>query len=89
MRWKVQISDQALKELKKLDRVDRELILSYLEQRVEGCSNPRAFGKPLRENLSGSWRYRVGQYRLICDIEDAVVTVYVVTVGHRRAIYDK
>jgi len=89
LRWKVQISDQAIKELKKLDRVNRELIFTYIEQRIEGCENPRLFGEPLKENLSGYWRYRIGQYRLICEIEDAVVTVYVVAVGHRKQVYNR
>ncbi len=89
MRWKVQISDQAVKELKKLDRVNREMIITYIEQRIEGCENPRSFGEPLKENLSGYWRYRIGQYRLICEIEDSVITVYVVTIGHRRQVYDR
>jgi len=85
----VQISDQAIKELKKLDRVNRELIFTYIEQRIEGCENPRLFGEPLKENLSGYWRYRIGQYRLICEIDDAVVTVYVVAVGHRKQVYNR
>ncbi len=89
MSWKVQISDQAIKKLKKLDRVNRELILAYIEQRIEGCEDPRLFGEPLKENLSGYWRYRIGQYRLICEIEDAIVTVYIVEVGHRRQVYDR
>lgn len=83
MSWKVQISDQAIKELKKLDRVNCELILTYIEQRIEGCENPRPSREPLKKNLSGYWRYRIGQYRLICEIEDPVVTVYIVAVGHR------
>lgn len=87
--WKVQVSDQALKELKKLDRVAQEMLLSYIEQRIEGCSNPRAFGEPLKENLSGAWRYRVGQYRIICEIKDEIITVYVLAVGHRRSVYDR
>lgn len=87
MNWTIRISDQALKSLKKLDKVDREMILSYLEQRIDGSENPRLYGKPLRENLDGLWRYRVGQYRLICEIEDAVVTVYVIDIGHRREVY--
>ncbi|MBP2640610.1 MAG: toxin RelE [Firmicutes bacterium] len=85
----MQISDQAIKELKKLDRVNRELIFTYIEQRIEGCENPRLFGEPLKENLSGYWRYRIGQYRLICEIDDAVVTVYVVAVGHRKQVYNR
>ena len=77
MNWKVRLSDQAIKDLKKLDRVNREMILAYLEECIEGCSNPRLYGKPLKENRDGLWRYKVGQYRLICELNDEIVTVYV------------
>lgn len=77
MSSKVQLSDQAVKELKKIDRVNREMILSYLEQRIEGSSNPRLYGKALKENMDHLWRYKVGQYRLICEIDHDVITVYV------------
>lgn len=73
----MQLSDQAINELKKLDRVNREMIISYLEQQIEDCSNPRLYGKPLRKSMDSLWRYRVGQYRLICELEDEIVTVYV------------
>jgi len=74
---KIRLSDQAVKKLKKIDRIDREMILSYLEQRIEGCSNPRLYGKPLKETMDNLWRYRVGQYRLICEIDNDIVTVYI------------
>lgn len=77
MSSKVRLSDQAVKELKKIDRVNREMILSYLEQRIEGCSNPRLYGKPLKDNMDHLWRYRVGQYRLICEIDHDIITVYI------------
>ena len=89
MNWKVQISDPALKELHKIDRVNREMILSYLEERIDGCVDPRRYGEPLKGNLSGYWRYRIGQYRLLCEIEDECVTVAVITVGHRRQVYER
>lgn len=77
MNWKVQLSDQIIKELKKLDRVNREMIISYLEQRIENCSNPRIYGKPLRKDSDSLWCYRVGRYRLICELMDGIVIVYV------------
>lgn len=86
MNWTVRISDQALKELKKLDRITRELIISYLEERLEGCDDPRRYGEPLKGNLLGAWRYRVGQYRIICELQDSIVTIYVENIGHRRQI---
>lgn len=89
MKWTARLSDQAVKQLKKLDRVNRELILTYIEQRIDGCENPRLFGEPLKENLSGFWRYRVGQYRILCEINEELITVYVITIGHRRQIYNR
>lgn len=77
MNWKVRLTDQAIKELNKLDRINREMILSYLEQRIEGCSDPRVYGMPLQKNSNKLWRYRVGQYRLICELDNEVVTVYI------------
>ncbi|EAX47309.1 addiction module toxin, RelE/StbE family [Thermosinus carboxydivorans Nor1] len=90
MSWKVKLSDQVVKQLKKIDPVAREMLLTYLEQRIEGSADPRRYGEPLKGNLSGYWRYRIGQYRLLCeieDIEDNEVTVYVIAIGHRREIY--
>ena len=89
MSWKVNISDQAQKELKKLDRQDRELILSYLETRIDGCDNPRTHGEALKQNLAGYWRYRIGKYRILCELADEIVTVYVLKVEHRRSVYLK
>lgn len=89
MNWIVRISDQALKELKKLDKTTQELIISYLEQRLEGCTDPRQYGEPLKGNLSGAWRYRVGQYRIICELHDNIVTICVLAVGHRRQVYKR
>ncbi len=89
MNWRIQLSDQALKELKKLDPVNREMILTYLEERIEGCPDPRRYGEPLKGNYSGYWRYRVGQYRILCELKDKVVTVYVEAIGHRRQVYSR
>ena len=89
MKWKISVSDQAQKALKKLDRQDRELILSYLETRIEGCANPRIHGEALKQNLAGYWRYRIGKYRILCELVDDVVTVYVLKVEHRRSVYLK
>lgn len=88
-KWKVQISDRALKELKKLDPVNIEMLLTYLETRIEGSTDPRRYGEPLKGNLGGYWRYRIGQYRILCELADEIVAVYVVTVGHRRQIYSR
>lgn len=73
----MQLSDQIVKELEKLDIVNKELILSYLEQRLENCSNPRIYGKPLKKGNDNLWCYSIGRYRLICELMDDTIIVYV------------
>lgn len=70
-----------------MDPPTRKRIRVFLEDRVASLSNPRDIGDPLKGELAGLWRYRVGDYRLICDIQDERVTVLVVRIGHRRQIY--
>jgi mRNA interferase RelE/StbE len=77
-----------LKELKRLDRKAQKDILAYLDQRVAGKEDPRRFGKGLHANLAGLWRYRVGDYRILCQIKNGQLLVLVVSVGHRRNVYE-
>jgi mRNA interferase RelE/StbE len=86
--WAVEFDDRARRELRKLDRQTQQDILRYLRERIAGASDPRQFGKPLRMNLAGLWRYRVGDYRLICRIEEHRLVVLVLKVGHRREVYE-
>jgi len=86
--WIYRFDERALKELKKLDRQAQGDILTYLDQRVAGKADPRRFGKGLRAGLAGLWRYRVGAYRIICQIKNRELLVLVVSVGHRKNIYD-
>lgn len=88
MIWKVEFDERARKELRKLDQPAQTGILEYLKNRIATPDNPRRFGDPLRKNLTGLWKYRVGPYRLICDIRDNVVTVRVIRVGHRKNVYE-
>lgn len=87
MSYSVMLSPQALKALKKIDKYQARIIYKWLEKNLEGCENPRMHGKALAGNKKGYWRYRVGDYRLIADIEDDVVTIEIVSVGHRREVY--
>ena len=89
MAWKIEYTRTAVRELKSLDRQTVARIHKYLTETVVASEKPRAFGKSLSNNLSMYWRYRVGDYRLICDIQDEVLTVLVVKVGHRRLVYEK
>lgn len=81
-------SSKALKSLKKLDKSIQRLLISYMEN-VENLEEPRARGKALSANLKGFWRYRVSDYRIICEIEDDKLIICVVDVDHRRKIYNK
>lgn len=89
MKYKVVFSDRAKKQIKKLDRKTAALIMGWLEKNIEGCENPRIHGKGPVENKPGQWRYKVGDYRIICEIQDKEIIVLVLEVGHRREIYDK
>jgi len=85
--WTIKWRDSALKELKKVDKYNQRQITQYLKSRVKTDDDPRRFGKALGGDKAGLWRYRVGDYRIICKIEDEELIVLVVTVGHRRNVY--
>lgn len=87
MSYTVEYTDLAYKNLKKLDKYTRKLILSWIHKNLVGCSNPCQHGKGLLGNKSEQWRYRVGDYRIICDIQDDKILVLVLEIGHRREIY--
>ena len=87
MAWTVEITPEARAVLKEIGDADSKRILKFLDQRIEGRDNPRNTGKPLKGNLREYWRYRVGDYRLFCRLEDDIVTVFVVHVGHRNKVY--
>lgn len=86
--WKIEWDDRARKELRKLDSSIQKEILSYLRLRIMELTNPRVFGQSLTGNKVGLWRYRVGNYRIICKIEDDILVVFVIGVGHRKEIYE-
>lgn len=86
--YRVVFTQEALKQLKKLDKPVAALILGWIRKNLEGCADPRVHGKGLTANRSGQWRYRVGDYRILASIDDGTVTVLVISVGHRREIYD-
>ncbi|WP_094554994.1 type II toxin-antitoxin system RelE/ParE family toxin [Synechococcus sp. 1G10] len=87
MAWTVEFTPAAERELGKLDRQAAHRIVSYLQEVVTSCSDPRQRGKGLTANKTGLWRYRVGDYRLICQLEDARLVVLVVRVSHRSEAY--
>lgn len=87
MKYSVIFTEQAKKQLSKLDKSTAKLISSWLMKNLQGCENPRQHGKGLTSNRSGQWRYRVGNYRLIADIQDYKVIILILEIGHRRDIY--
>lgn len=88
-KYKVRYTDVAIKQIKKLDKYTQKLIYAWIDKNLQGCENPRVHGKGLIENRSGQWIYRVGDYRLIAEIQEKEITILIVNVGHRRNIYDK
>ena len=87
MEWKISYSEEAIKQLKRLDKSVQNEIITYLHERLECIENPRRFGKQLRYNLKEYWVYRVGDYRILWLIKDKVVTIVVAEVEHRRSVY--
>jgi len=86
--WQLQTSDEFKKVLKRLDQKQKIRIVAFLYKRVLPSGNPRIFGKALTGKLSGYWSYRVGDYRVIADIQDNTLRIIAVSIGHRREIYE-
>ncbi len=87
MAWRIELSETASKQLAKFDKVEAKRITKFLRQRLAVIENPRSTGKALTGPLGGLWRYRVGDYRLICEIQDGVLCILVVKIGNRREVY--
>jgi mRNA interferase RelE/StbE len=85
--WRIEITRAATKQITKLDRAGQKAILKFLRERLSTIENPRQWGTALQGEKRGLWRYRVGDYRLICDIQDEKVVVLVLEVGHRKDVY--
>ena len=88
MKYSVETTARFDKEFKKLDRYTQKMIKSWIIKNLVDCEDPRLHGKGLTANRSGQWRYRIGDYRLICDIEDDRLVILALSVGHRREVYD-
>lgn len=88
MNWAYSFDERAFKELRKLGTQAQRDIISYLDERISSEADPRRFGKGLKADLAGLWLYRVGDYRILCQIRDRELLVLVVAVGHRRDVYE-
>ena len=87
MIYTVDYDSKAKKQLSKMDSSVRGKIYDWINKHLEGCDNPRAYGKALKGNRKGYWRYRVGDYRIIADIQDDKIVIIITDVGHRGDIY--
>ena len=88
MVWRIEFDAEAEDDFRKLDHEIQRRIMRYLRERIATEKDPRRFGAPLKRELSGFWKYRLGDYRIICRIEERTVVVYVIRIGHRREIYE-
>ena len=84
--WTLEFARSALNDLRSLDRPTQQRIRTFLEEGVVTLQDPRSLGKPLKGELCEYWRYRVGNYRVICELQDERIVVLVLRIGHRKAI---
>ncbi len=87
MNWAIEFDGAAHRDLQALDRSIQQRLVQFLRTRIAGSESPRRLGKPLKGDKTGFWRYRVGDYRIICLIEDDRQVVVVIALGHRRGVY--
>lgn len=88
MAWTIELDDKARKQLTKLGKAPATRIIAYLEKRIAPLDNPRHQGRALQgPEFNHLWRYKVGDYRIICDIQDHRLVVLVIEIGHRSSIY--
>ncbi|EKJ5694699.1 type II toxin-antitoxin system RelE family toxin [Pectobacterium colocasium] len=88
MVWTINYSDRALKSLRKMDKQTARRIVDFMDLRIAVAADPRQSGKPLKGELGEFWRYRVGDYRILCEIRDDELIILAATIGHRREVYD-
>ena len=88
MAWKIEFSPKAKKQLLKINTIDQTTLDKFLNDKLPKTSNPKSLGASLQGNLKGFWRYRVGDYRIICQIKERQLIVLVVKIGHRKDIYN-
>lgn len=86
-KYDVEVSERFKKEFRKLDKYTQKIIRAWINKNLVGCTNPKQHGKGLTANRSGQWRYRIGDYRLICEIRENELIILALSVGHRREIY--
>ena len=88
MKYEVELSERFKKEFRKFDKYTQKMIRAWINKNLVDTENPRLHGKGLTANRSGQWRYRIGDYRLICNINDNKLIILALSVGHRRDVYE-
>lgn len=88
MKFQVLTTERFEREFRKLDRYTQRMLKAWIDKNLVGCTDPRQHGKALTANRKGQWRYRIGDYRLICAIEDEELVILALSVGHRREVYN-
>ena len=86
MAWRIELTDEAVKQLKAIGHTDAQRIRNFLRRRIQPLDDPRQIGKPLTGRLSEMWRYRVGNYRIIANIEDDTIRILIVRIAHRSKV---
>ncbi|EPU3936688.1 type II toxin-antitoxin system RelE family toxin [Morganella morganii] len=88
MAWTINYSERALKSLRKMDKQNARRIVDFMNLRIAALEDPRQSGKSLKGELGEFWRYRIGDYRILCEIRDHELIILAATIGHRKEVYD-
>jgi mRNA interferase RelE/StbE len=87
MKYKVVYDKKAIKSLSKIDQGQKVIILAWIEKNLVDTNEPKKHGKALKGNLKEYWRYRIGDYRILADINDNQIQIIIINIGQRREIY--
>lgn len=87
MKYQVLTTERFEREFRKMDRYTQRMLKAWIDKNLVGCEDPRQHGKALTADRKGQWRYRIGDYRLICAIEDERLIILALSIGHRREVY--
>ncbi|NMA94985.1 MAG: type II toxin-antitoxin system RelE/ParE family toxin [Clostridiales bacterium] len=87
MKYSILFDRNADKQLRQIDITQQRIIVNWIEKNLRNTDNPRRFGKSLKGNLKDYWRYRIGNYRIIADIDDDKIRIIIINIGHRKDIY--
>lgn len=88
-KWTITFKPKAAKQFKKLDKQAQILIRNFLRDKLQYEQDPRRVGAPLKGEMGDFWRYRIADYRLICNIQDQVITIEILKIGHRKDVYKR